>query len=275
MKLLLKRVKQIGGGNSRSALFVLFAIIFAIGAALSSVLSKQNEFDAGSSSATAVTCGSGNIKVEATNSANDTSYSTLGAAFAAINLGTHTGAISIGVCGNTTETTSAALKASGSGSPPSSYTSITISPIGARTISGTVGGGALINLNGASNVTIDGLNTGGNSLTIKNTSTSATAGVSTIRFINGASNNVVTRCSVLGSSTAPVTTAGGNILFSTTTTTGNNNNTVSFCNLGPAGTNLPTKVIMGLGSSTAKSNSGNLIDHNNIYDFFSPTNSVS
>ncbi|MFZ4058582.1 MAG: hypothetical protein ACOYKE_10610 [Ferruginibacter sp.] len=62
------------------------------------------------------------IWVTATNSANDAFYTTLGAAFTAINAGTHTGAINIGVVGNTTETSSAVLNASGSGA--ASYTSI-------------------------------------------------------------------------------------------------------------------------------------------------------
>ena len=88
------------------------------------------------------------------------SYATLKASFDAINDGTHTGIITIDIVGNTTETASAVLNASGSGS--ASYSGITISPSGgaARTISGTVFN-PLIDLNGADNVTIDGLNSGG------------------------------------------------------------------------------------------------------------------
>ncbi|HJQ25532.1 MAG TPA: hypothetical protein VKA60_16550 [Blastocatellia bacterium] len=94
-----------------------------------------------------------------------------------INAGTHRGAITIAIVGDTTETATAALNASGSGS--ASYTSISIQPSGgaARTISGALSAGSpLINLNGADNVTIDGLNTGGNSLTLSNTSTGSTTG---------------------------------------------------------------------------------------------------
>ena len=58
--------------------------------------------------------------------AGPTNYSTLGAAFAKINDGTHKGAIVIKINANTTETISAALNASGSGS--ASYTSINIYP---------------------------------------------------------------------------------------------------------------------------------------------------
>ncbi|MGC2627402.1 MAG: hypothetical protein WA269_11225, partial [Candidatus Udaeobacter sp.] len=134
-----------------------------------------------------VTCGAGNVRVEATNSGNNADYTTLKAAFDAINAGTHTGVINIGVCADTTETASAVLNASGVGS--ANYTLVLITPTGVRTISGAiVAGSPLIDLNGADNVTIDGLNSGGNSLTISNTTASATAGTSTIRLINGAQN---------------------------------------------------------------------------------------
>ena len=158
------------------------------------------------------------------------------------------------------------------------WTSITISPSGARTISGTVAA-PLINLNGADNVTINGLNTGGNTFTLSNTSTSATAETSTIRFISGATNNVITNCTVLGSATIPLATNGGTIYFSTdgVTVNGNDNNTISNCNIGPAGANLPAKAIYGIGTTTsaAKRNNGILINNNNIFDFFNATNGTS
>ncbi|MFA7361179.1 MAG: T9SS type A sorting domain-containing protein [Candidatus Kapaibacterium sp.] len=157
------------------------------------------------------------------------------------------------------------------------WTTITINPTGgaARTISGTVATGPMINLNGADNVTIDGLNTGGNSLTITNLSTSNTSTVSTIRFIGGATSNTITNCTVLGSFTGSVATNGGTIFFSTDalTANGNDNNTISNCNIGPNGSDLPTKGIHGNGSTTttAIGNSGIVINNNNIYDYFRPT----
>jgi len=57
----------------------------------------------------------------------------------------------------------------------------------------------LVDLNGATNVTIDGIGTGGNALTLSNTTGSTPGGTSTIRFINGAQNNTITRCTILGS----------------------------------------------------------------------------
>ncbi len=44
------------------------------------------------------------VTVNATNAANDASYSTLKLRFAAINAGTHTGVINVWIGGNTTET---------------------------------------------------------------------------------------------------------------------------------------------------------------------------
>jgi len=200
-------------------------------------------------------------------------YATLAAAFTDINNGVLTGAIQLDVIDNTTEpATGAILNASGSGS--ASYTAVLIQPSGgaARTISGAATAGLpLVDLNGADNVTIDGLNTGGNSLTIANTTVSATSGTSTIRFQTDATNNTITRASILGSSTMATTTNGGTIYFGAAAiTTGNDNNVISNCNIGPTGANLPTKAIYGNGSttSTATYNSGNQITGNNIYDYF-------
>src|SRR5437867_3208029 len=99
-----------------------------------------------------------NVDVTATGGTLNASYTTLTAAFAAVNAGTHTGTITMGISANTNEGTgTAVLNASGSGS--ASYTTITISPTGgaARTITGaTTAGSPLIDLNGADNVTIDG-----------------------------------------------------------------------------------------------------------------------
>jgi hypothetical protein len=199
-------------------------------------------------------------------------YTSLKLAFDAVNAGTHQGEIDIDICGDSTETASAAINASGSGG--ASYSALTIKPAGggARTISGAIAAASpLIDLAGASNVTIDGLDSDGNSLTLANTTVSGSAGTSTIRFINGASNNTLTRTTVLGSSTTAAGTAGGTILFSTSTVAGgNSNNTVSNNRIGPAGSNLPTKGLMSLGT-TANRNVGNVIDGNFIFDFFNPT----
>jgi len=201
-----------------------------------------------------------------------TDYATVKAAFDAINAGTYQGAINIFILGDTVETVAAVLNASGSGS--ASYSSIIMVPSGARTVSGNLAT-PLIDLNGADVVTIDGLNVGGNSLTLSNANTGTTSGTSTIRFINGAQNNTVKNCNIQGSSTVAVGTAGGAVLFSTSPASGvlvvgNNGNTISANNIGPAGANLPVKAISAVGTTTSNNtiNRDNVIDGNNIFDFF-------
>ncbi|WP_395051900.1 fibronectin type III domain-containing protein [Flavobacterium sp.] len=159
--------------------------------------------------------------------------------------------------------------------PSTNWSSVLLNPQGARTISGTTTGVAplqLIDFAGADNVTFNGLNTGGNSLTISNLSTSNVSGTSTIRFISGAVSNTITNCTILGSSTTTIANLGGTIYFATDalTTTGNDTNTISNNNIGPAGANLPTKAIFGSGTTTttAIGNSGNIITNNNIFDYF-------
>lgn len=197
-------------------------------------------------------------------------YSTLADAFNAINAGSQTASnINIVVSANTTEPTTGAVLNAGS------WSSLTIKPSGTRTVTAAINAGLpLIDLNGADNVTIDGLNSGGNSLTISNTSTSASPGTSTVRFQTDAVNNKITNCSILGSSTASSANFGGNILFGANSSiTGNDNNVVSYCDIGPAGSNLPSKGIFSRGTtaSTALYNSGDTIRNCNIYDYFSTT----
>jgi CHRD domain/Carboxypeptidase regulatory-like domain len=138
----------------------------------------------------------GPIEVEATaGTIAPTAYPTLAAAFAAINAGTHQGAIDVQVCGNTTETVTAALN--DGAVLPAVYTSVNVYPVGgARTITGSIIG-AIIKLNGADNVTIDGRLNGigtARSLSVINSNTStATAAVwlSSLGPGLGSSNNIV------------------------------------------------------------------------------------
>lgn len=193
-------------------------------------------------------------------------YPTLKDAVDAINAGTHTGTVAVSIAANTTETAPSVLNASGTGA--ASYTSITITPNGARTISGAiVAGSPLLDLNGADGVVIDGLNTAGNSLTIANTTAAATAGTSTIRFNNDATNNSILNTTINGAGTAAVT---GTILFGAATTNGNDNITVSGCTIGPAGAGFPTAAINSIGTTTTLTtrNSGVQITNNNIFDFY-------
>lgn len=190
-------------------------------------------------------------------------FTTIKDAFDAINAGTHQGTIVISITGNTTETASAVLNASGSGS--ASYTSISISPSGgaARTISGSIAA-PLIDLNGADNVTFDGLNSGGNSLTLDNQSTSNLTNTSTVRYINDASNNTITNCTLLG---ATGSISYGTVLFSTGTATGNDDNTISNSIISNSGSNFPVNGICSIGTLNFE-NSGNIINNNQISNYF-------
>ncbi|MCX6247165.1 MAG: hypothetical protein NTW10_05480 [Bacteroidetes bacterium] len=190
-------------------------------------------------------------------------YATLKAAFDAINTGTITGSINLQVISNTTETASASLNASGSGS--ANYSSVTIYPTGSGyTISGNLNT-PLIDLNGADNLILDGrVNATGTSkdLTITNTSTGAAA--STLRFIESAENNTVKYCTVKGSTTNPVS---GIFYFSTATAgNGNDGNTVDNNNITSDAAGRPVNAIYALGSAGYE-NSGNIISNNNVFNF--------
>ena len=191
-------------------------------------------------------------------------------AFDKINNGFHTGALEVRIKANTTETTTATLYQSGynSGSGISNYTSVKIFP----TLSGiSVSGNLalpLIDLNGADNVVIDGrVNAAGTlkDLVINNSSTSAAATTSTIRFINDASTDTIRYCTIRGSETYATS---GVILFSTTTAAiGNDNNLIDNNNItSSTDANRPLNAIYSAGT-TAKENSGITISNNNFYDF--------
>src|SRR4029079_13848114 len=111
----------------------------------------------------------------------------------------------------TTETGSVALNEFGGGN------SLTIQASGgaARVISGG-NATAVLNFNGADNITINGLNAGGNSLTIRNTTTGPA-----ILFVNDASGNTVTNSILEANSNNSV------VFISTGVTTGNDNNSIT------------------------------------------------
>jgi hypothetical protein len=270
--------------SARACLPVLITIgvVFAIGFSLAShTPSQPMTAEPSGANCTAIIAGTpppsvGPVTVVATGGIlGPTNYLTVKAAFDAIDAGTHQGLVTMWILGNTVETASAVLNASGIGG--ASYASILKLPSGARTISGTLAA-PLIDLNGADCVTIDGVGTGGNSLTISNASTSNTTGTSTIRFINGAQNDTVKNCTLRGSALNTVAFPCGTVLFSTTTSVGNSFNTISNNDIGPAGSNLPVKAIEAIGTTTNVNtvNQANLIDGNNIFDFFiTGTNAIT
>jgi hypothetical protein len=208
----------------------------------------------------------GNIEVQATaGTPGPTGYTTLGDAFTAINTGVHQGAITIDVCGNTTEAATATLTASGAGG---NYSSIRIAPVGgARIIEGAVTG-AIVRLNGADNVTIDGrLGGTGTSrdLTIRNNqSAAATAAIwlSSVAAGNGASNNTIRNVEIAAGanqSTGTLTTFG--IIMSGTTigvaANGEDNDNNSF---------IANQIIRARYGITTRSNPANLAANTIVTD---------
>ena len=206
-----------------------------------------------------------------------TSFSTLKAAFDAINAGTYTGILDIKINGSIVDNTTATLYQSGytNAGNTSNYSSVKIYPtVAGITLSGSVAA-PLIDLNGADNVTIDGsVNALGStkSLIISNTSISPIAGTSTIRFINSAENNSVTYCNIKGSET---NAASGVISFSTSSAgNGNDKNTIDNNDITSSAAGRPINAIYSLGSASFE-NSGNIILNNNIFDFWNASNSSS
>ena len=128
-------------------------------------------------------------------------------------------------------------------------------------------GTPLIDLNGANNVTIDGRvkQTGNANLSLINSSNGSIPGTSTIRFINGASNNTVKYSYIRGSALG---TTSGNLLFgAASSVSGNSNNTIDHNNITNANDAArPVNAIYSLGSGNFQ-NSGNTISNNNVYDF--------
>ncbi|MBX7042000.1 MAG: hypothetical protein K1X85_03765 [Ignavibacteria bacterium] len=193
-------------------------------------------------------------------------YETLADAFSAINSNSQSGAnITVTIEGNTSEPPAGAtLNAN-------SWNSLTVVPSGARTVSGSTSYNTpLIHINGADNVLIDGLNSGGNSLTFSNNSAVIFYQGMTLCLINDASNNTITRCTLLGSGLAGLFYEPSVVYMGQGSVTGNDNNVISHCNISSAGGNLPTYAVRSLGSASDESmfNSGDTLRDCNIYDFF-------
>ncbi|MBK7212208.1 MAG: T9SS type A sorting domain-containing protein [Bacteroidales bacterium] len=207
-----------------------------------------------------------NANATKTVGASGADYSTLKLAFDAINAGTINGDITLQIIGSTTETSSAVLNASGSGS--ASYSSVSIYPTSSGlSISGNLGNVPIIDLNGADYVTIDGrVDASGSTynLIISNSSMNEN-NTSTIRFINDASYNTVKYCTLKGSTRS----GAAGILFFSTGTLGNNYNTMDHNEITNAGGNRPCISIFSKGSTNVP-NSYDSFTNNNVHDVINP-----
>jgi hypothetical protein len=211
-------------------------------------------------------------------------YSNVNAAFAAINAGTHFGAITISVTANTIEGVigylPTPLLASGQG--PANYTSIVLRPTATATISGDVATGrGVLELDGVDNFIINGDIIGGpiqKDLTISCISPTNSAATAAIRLIGratlglGATNNTITNCNINGntegndgiSGSTVVNSygiyAGANALNLTTGGLGDNYDNITISN------NEITRAYFGIwiGSTTLNPGDNNLISGNKI-----------
>jgi hypothetical protein len=139
-------------------------------------------------------------------------HQTLKAAFDAINAGGGSGNVTATIIDNTTEPLQASLN-------QTNYTVLVV-PQGNRIVEGNIAN-ALVLLNEADNVTIDGLSqTGTNTLTIRNTNTGDQSNA--IRIFGAAVNNTVKRCIVEASCTGNVVTTGALLVIVNNETSSNN-----------------------------------------------------
>jgi hypothetical protein len=190
-------------------------------------------------------------------------YTTLKSAFDDINAGIITGNIELQVIDDITETALAVLNASGSGS--ASYTAIKIYPtVSGKSISGNFIG-ALIQLDGADNVTIDGrLNQTGSArdLTLENGNTSGKV----IEFVGGASTNTIRYTTIKGANAGAANATSGVIHFNRSVVAGGNSDNVIEYNAITKSTTHPRNVIYSKGSAAPGQNKNNQITNNEFFD---------
>ena len=171
------------------------------------------------------------VEVEATaGTPGPIGYPGVGAAFAAINAGTHQGVVNVEICTSTVESGSAVLNGSGAGA--ASYTSVSIRPLldGLSVVSPTSSGRGVIELNGADNVTLDGdnPNTSGTNrnLTITNTANPEDSYSSVVRLavatavVTSANGDTVRNCILNGNATGRNVSSAASSVISENTSFG-------------------------------------------------------
>jgi hypothetical protein len=201
-----------------------------------------------------------------------TSLTNAGGIFALINAGALSGNLTIRITGDLTAETGTNALNQWAEQGVGNYT-VTIEPSAGvtRLIAGSSGASALVRLDGADRVTIDGRFGGsGSFLTFRNTSNTAP----TIGLINDAQNNTFRNLIVESGNTSTSTTAGGAFLIGTglATGTGNDNNTITGCEIRDrsdvAGTPAMGINIVGTNTAIPGFNSNCTISNNNIHDWF-------
>lgn len=192
------------------------------------------------------------------------SYPNLRIAFDSINIGKHTGALTVIITASHVLDNTAVLYQSGINlAGTSNYTSVNIYPASSGiVVSGSIGS-TLIELNGADNITIDGrVGATGSAKDLIITNARGT-----ILFINGATNNTIKYCTIKGGDANPTS---GIINFSNTSgTSGNSLNLVDNNDLTSDFYGRPVNGVYSYGTS-GYLNSTNTISNNSIYDIYNP-----
>jgi hypothetical protein len=189
-----------------------------------------------------------------------TSLTLTGGLFTALSTAVLTANVTVNIISDLTTETGAVMLGPILNDGSGVYT-VTINPVGARTISGTGLSPALITVNGASGFIIDGLNTGGNSLVIANSGS-----YPAILFQVGASNNIIRKATIQGAS------AGGAVISfgSSSATQGCNNNTINNCivtSTTSVASAFPAYGFYFYGNSSTIQGANNTIDHCTITNF--------
>ena len=139
---------------------------------------------------------------------------------------------------------------------------LTIKPQTTATLTGSIASGALIKLNGADNVIIDGSNSGGadRSLTITNTATTAPTAVwlSSTGAGAGATNNTIRNCVINASAASTATAYGISVSGATIGSAGADNDNITIQN------NLITSTNVGLYANGSAAVSAGGLDNLNI-----------
>lgn len=139
------------------------------------------------------------------------------------------------------------------------WASLKIIPSGNRTVTSTANG-SIIGLAGANNLCVDGLNSGGNSLTLVNNSTTSLGSV--FMFSNNSSFDTLRNVTCRGSG------VGDAVVFITNSTTGNHHNLVENCDISSSGAGSPS---YGFASISGPLNNDNTIRNCNIHDIYNTT----
>jgi hypothetical protein len=206
-------------------------------------------------------------------------YATLKMAFDAINAGGITGNIELQLISNQTGiTTSAVLNESGVGG--ADYTAVAIYPTVSNILLQGNLIGAIIRLDGADNVTIDGrVNRTGDvvDLTIQNQSTNngnPSGNVGGIVLINGATNNIIRYTKLIFHGGNVLYSAASLVISNSTSTTGNNDNVIEYCHFTGGGAGATQRAAASIWAGNfpqvvgTPDNEGVIIRHNHFYDNF-------